>query len=42
MHSLRLAFAKFDSLLKIINPEAAGEVNDDEPTETNEEQEVAG
>ena len=44
MHSLRLAFTKFDSLLKAINPEATAteSVNDDEPTETNDEQEVAG
>ena len=39
MHSLRLAFAKFDSLLKIINPEAAGET---ETTEPEEGQEVEG
>ena len=39
MHSLRLAFAKFDSLLRVINPEAAGET---EATEPEEGQEVEG
>ena len=42
MHSLRLAFTKFDSLLQAINPEATDSVNDDEPTETNDEKEIAG